>query len=258
LPPYSGDEDDRSDGSIWDNDVHEFYDEDNHHQTQETYSEAEELYVGSYEDGIGLSDDVKHLDEQMEQNDLPSDKLSDLREDIFNEDSLNDINDFVENLDESSFYDQTFDNDKIIKSEIDTETSETNEQNTSKVSKEFEEDVDVETSEINEQNTSKVSKEFEEDVDAETSETNEQNTPKVLKELEEDVDDNIPSTTEFDDGKEYDFSSVYDSKENDLFAPIDDEWAAEYTASELDPTINDNEIIVSPGKRERPYTNDNE
>ncbi|CAG8787633.1 4128_t:CDS:2, partial [Dentiscutata erythropus] len=219
LPPYSGDEDD---GSVWENDEHEFYDEDSqtYNQTQGTYSETDELYVGAQEPyvDLGEDDEVNHLDEQLESNDLPSDKHNDLREDIFNEDSLNDINDLAENFDESSsYYDQTLDNNNIIKGGI-----------------------DVETSEINEQNILEVS-----------------------KEPEEDIDDNIPSITELGDGKEYDFSSVYGSKENDLLAPIDDEWAADYTASEFDPTINDNEIsdnetIVSQGKRERPDADDNE
>ncbi|CAG8453073.1 334_t:CDS:2 [Dentiscutata heterogama] len=218
LPPYSGDEDD---GSVWENDEHEFYDEDSqtYHQTQGSYSETDELYVGAQEPYVDLGDDeVKPLDEQLESNDLPSDKHNDLREDIFNEDPLNDINDLAENFDESSsYYDQTLDNSNIIKGGI-----------------------DVETSEINEQNILEMS-----------------------KEPEEDIDDNIPSITELGDGKEYDFSSVYDSKENDLLAPIDDEWAADYTASEFDPTINDNEIsdnetIVSQGKRERPDADDNE
>ncbi|RIB02339.1 hypothetical protein C2G38_891328 [Gigaspora rosea] len=217
LPPYSGDEDDVS---VWENDEHEFYDEDSqtYNQTQGTYSETDELYVGTQESyvGLGEDDEVKQLDEQLESNDLPSDKNNELSDDIFNEDSLNDINDLAENFDESSssYYDQTLDNNNITKG-----------------------DIDVETSEINEQNISKES-----------------------KEPEEDNDDNIPSITEFGDGKEYDFSSVYDSKENDL---LDGEWVADYNASEFDPTINDNEIsdsetIVSQGKRERPDSDDNE
>ncbi|CAG8815275.1 36545_t:CDS:2, partial [Gigaspora margarita] len=216
LPPYSGDEDDVS---VWENDEHEFYDEDSqtYNQTQGTYSETDELYVGTQESyvGLGEDDEVKQLDEQLESNDLPSDKNNELSEDIFNEDSLNDINDLAENFDESSsYYDQTLDNSNITKG-----------------------DIDVETSEINEQNISKES-----------------------KEPEEDNDDNIPSISEFGDGKEYDFSSVYDSKENDL---LDSEWVADYNASEFDPTINDNEIsdsetIVSQGKRERPDADDNE